>query len=389
MNPPLALLLLAGLCASDDWPFWRGPGRDGVAPEAGWVSAGKPLWSREVGRGYSAPSISKGRLYTLGFFEEAGMDITCCLDAGTGELLWEHATPAKLWDSMHGGGTLTTPTVDGDRVFVLSRMGPLFALAAADGSLLWERRLDEQLGVSLGSFGLCSSPVVLGDLVIVNVGKTVAFERETGATVWETRDYEYSYATPTPFTWKERELLAVFNAAGLVVLERSSGKQLALFEWTSGYNVNSASPIVVDDRIFISTGYDDKGCALLRFTGDALEELWSGKFMCTKMNGCVQLGELLFGFDASELACLGLDGELRWKERGLGKGTVIVSDGRLIVLSEEGELQIAPASGESYEPVSRQRIFEEGPCWTTPVLANGLLYLRNGLGRLECRDHRP
>lgn len=383
-----ALVALASGSFGDDWPHWRGPDRTGVAPETGWTAEGKPLWSAEVGLGYSSPSIADGRLYTRGFLEADNVDLTVCLDAETGEEIWMHAAPAKLWDNMHGGGTLTTPTVDGDAVYVLSRLGPFLALDAEDGSVLWESQLDEELGVGLGPFGFCSSPVVLGDLVIVNVGKTIAMNKESGKTVWVTRDYSASYATPAPFRWQDRDLLAVFNGSGLAVLEQATGKEVALFEWTSGYNVNSATPIVVENRIFISTGYDDKGCALLELTEEGLSELWSNKNMCTKMNGCVRVGDLLFGFDASELECLGLDGELRWKERGLGKGTVIASDGRLIVLSEEGELLIAPASAKSFEPVHRQKVFEDGACWTTPVLANGLLYLRNSLGQLECRDHR-
>lgn len=391
MNSTSALGLLFGLLLSaphDDWPHWRGPDRSGIAPETGWVAAGKALWSAEVGLGYSSPSVAGGRLYTRGFFEADGVDLTLCLDAETGEEVWSHAAPAKLWDNMHGGGTLTTPTVDGEAVYVLSRMGPLFALNAAEGSVLWERKLDAEFGIATDPFGLCSSPVVLGDHVIVNVGKTIAFDKHTGKTVWETKDYAYSYATPAPFTWNERELLAVFNGAGLVVLDRASGKELALFEWTSGYNVNSATPIVAEDLIFISTGYDDKGCALVQLTDEGLAEVWSSKLMCTKMNGCVLVEELLFGFDGSELECLGLDGELRWKERGFGKGAMIVSDGRLIVLSEKGELVIGPASAEGFQPTHREQVFEEGVCWTTPVLAEGLLYLRNSLGQLECRDHR-
>ena len=382
----LSTLLPAALV--DDWPFWRGPERTGISAESDWVPAGKSLWGADVGIGYSSPSIADGRLYTRGFFEADGVDRTLCLDAQTGDEIWSHEAPAKLWDNMHGGGTLTTPTVADGVVYVLSRMGPLLAFDAAEGSLLWERDLVADFGIAVDPFGLCSSPVVLGDRVIVNVGKTLAFHRKSGKTHWETKDYTYSYSTPTPFRHGDRELLAVFNGKGLAVLELESGVEMALFDWTSGYNVNSASPIVFDDLLFISTGYDDKGCALLEYSDDGLREVWSNKRMCTKMSGCILVGKLLFGFDASELECLGLDGELRWKERGLGKGALVVADDKLIVLSEQGELLIAPVSEKGFEPIVREKVFEEGVCWTTPVLANGLLYLRNSLGQLECRDHR-
>ena len=110
--------------------------------------------------------------------------------------------------------------------------------------------------------------------------------------------------------------------------------------------------------------------------------------MNNKMTGCVLVDGLLYGFDDAVLRCLDLAGEERWSERGLGKGTLIASDSRLIVLSEDGELMIAPTGSTGFTPTDRTRVFEEGVCWTTPVLANGLLYLRSSTGELVCRDHR-
>lgn len=386
----LALLALSSSALAQDWPRWRGPERSGISPATGWTSEGAEdeLWRVDVGRGYSSPSIAGGKLYTRGYFEGEGLDVTSCLDALSGEELWTHASPAKLWDNMHGGGTLTTPVVEGDTVYVLCRMGELFALDAESGEVKWERQLAEELEVGLGPFGLCSSPLVLGERVHLNVGKTVALDAASGETIWETGDYGPSYATPEPFEWEGLELLAVFNAAGLTVLDRADGSEVALHPWTSNYNVNSASPIVMGNRIFISTGYNDKGCALLELGDEGLDVVWAKRFLNTKMNGCVLVDELLYGFDGGELMCVDLEGEVRWKQRGLGIGTVIASDGRLIVLSEEGELLVAPAGGEAFEPETRRKVFEAGPCWTTPVLANGLIYLRSSAGELVCLDHR-
>ena len=379
-----------------DWPHWRGANRDGVSPERSWLSQGasEALWTAQVGLGYSSPSIQAGRLFTRGYFPgegegSEGIDATQCIDSETGEIIWSRETPAKIWDNMHGGGTLTTPTLDGDAVYVLSRFGGLEALDAGDGSVRWERKLDTELEVGLGPFGFCSSPVVDGDVLYVNVGKTVALDKRTGETKWETRDYGPSYATPEMFTAGDKALLAVFNAEGLAVLDRKSGTQVALHPWTSQYNVNSASPIVVDGKIFISTGYNDIGCAMLELKGDKLEPAWTNKSMNNYMNGCVLVDGRLYGFDRKLLRCMDLSGEVLWTERGLGRGTVIASDGRLIVLSEEGELLVAPASADGFEPVSRERVIEEGACWSTPVLSGGRIYCRSSAGVLVCRDHRP
>jgi outer membrane protein assembly factor BamB len=389
---PLALALpLFSTPAGDDWPQWRGPNRDGISGEVGWRSEGRAedLWRVDVGLGYSCVAITEGRLYTLGFDEEMELDVVRSLDAASGEELWAFAFPAKLWDNMHEGGTLTTPAVEGERVFVLSRMGNLFCLDAKDGEVRWERRVDEELGSELGPFGLSASPLVLDELLVVNVGRTVALDKETGETVWQTaRNYGYSYGVPVTFELDGRSLLAVFNGAGLAVLERATGKEVALHEWTSQYNVNSATPIVVGNRIFISTGYNEKGCAMLELTEEGLEVLWANRAMNNKMSGCVLVGEHLYGFDDAVLKCLSLEGEELWAERGLGKGALSAADGRLIVLSEDGELLVADASPEGFEELSRTRLFEEGVCWTTPVLSGGRIFARNNKGELVSRDHR-
>ncbi|NOT31984.1 MAG: PQQ-like beta-propeller repeat protein [Planctomycetes bacterium] len=387
----LASAVLPAVLAGDgqDWPCWRGPERDGVSRESGWSSSGKEadLWRVEVGRGYSCVAVANGKLVAKGFDEVTGMDVVRCLDPLSGEQHWIHAYPSKLWDNMHEGGTLTTPVIDGERVFVLSRLGNFQCLAVATGKVLFERALIEG-EKGLGPFGLVTSPLVLADKVVLNVGRTMALDKTNGKTLWETRDYGHSYAVPAPFEYEGKKLLAVFNGAGLVVLDQQDGGELALHPWTSEYNVNSATPIVIGRRIFLSTGYNAKGCAMLEFTGKALEVLWENKEMNSNMNGCVLLDGHLYGFDDAVLKCLTIDGDVRWAERGLGKGTVVASDGRLIVLSEKGELLVAPATPKGFEPASRARLFDDGVCWTTPVLSHGIFYCRNNRGQLVARDHR-
>ena len=372
-----------------DWPCWRGPERDGVSRESGWSSTGKEadLWRVDVGLGYSSVAVANGRLVTKGFDRDAEMDVVRCLDPLTGEELWSHAHPSKLWDTMHEGGTLSTPVIDGERVFVLSRLGIFWCLDAATGEVIFERKLveDEE---GLGTFGLAASPLVLADEVVLNPGRTMALDKKSGKTLWETKDYGYSYAVPAPFEFEGRTLLAVFNGSGLAVLDPKDGAELALHPWTSEYNVNSATPVVIGRRLFLSTGYNAKGCALLEFTGKALEVLWENKEMNSNMNGCVLLDGHLYGFDDAVLKCMTVDGDVRWAERGLGKGTVVASDGRLIVLSEKGELLVAPATPKGFEPASRAKLFDEGVCWTTPVLSHGIVYCRNNRGQLVARDHR-
>jgi outer membrane protein assembly factor BamB len=392
MNQLLVPLLSTALLLSSnegDWPGWRGPDGTGVSRETGWSSSGKEedLWRSEVGLGYSCVSIAQGRLFTKGYDAGLEMDVVFCLDAETGEELWTHAYASKLWDNMHEGGTLSTPVVDGEHVWVQSRLGTLLCLDASSGKVLVERTLVEG-EKQLGEFGIPTSPLVLEDMVVINLGRTVALAKDDGKTLWKSEEHGYSYAVPMPFEAEGRKLLAVFSGAGLVVLSRADGSEVARYPWTSEYNVNSATPIVLGNRIFISTGYNKKGCVMLELKGDELAVVWESSEMNNNMNGCVLLDGLLYGFDDAVLKCLTIDGDVRWSERGLGKGTVVASDGRLIVLSEKGELIVATAGGEGFKPLARQKLFEEGVCWTTPVLSGGRIYCRSNRGELVARDHR-
>ena len=386
----ITLLLSTTLAAEPaDWTRWRGPDRTGISPETGWKDDGSLLWQAQVGLGYSAVAVQDGSVFTHGFLEAVGKDRLVCLDADTGKEVWNFSYKATKRDNMHSGGTLTTPVVDDERLFLLSREGRLHCLDSENGDKIWSRLLTEEFEVELGPFGFCSSPVVVDDLVFLNVGKSLALERDSGETVWETQDYGVSYGTPAPFEAQEYQGLAVFNGVGLVILDQDTGDELHRHDWTSRYNVNSATPIVLGSQVFISTGYDPKGCALLDFSGPEIAVVWESKVISSKMNGCVHLDGHLYGFDDKVLKCVDLEGKEKWHERGLGLGTVSASDGRLIVMSEDGELIIASATPEGFQPRSRERVLDSGKCWTYPVLSGGRIYCRSSLGQLVCRDHRP
>jgi outer membrane protein assembly factor BamB len=348
------------------------------------------MWSSNVGLGYSNVCLIEGRLITHGFDVKTEEDVVVCLDAMTGKQHWSYAFSAVIDDTMHGGGSLTTAVARGDRVFVLSRMGAIHCLNLNDGSVHWKRDLETELKIERGSFGFTSSPLLVDDGLILNVGPTLKLDPANGKSLWTTRDYGYSYGTPVLGEIDGQSRLLVFNGSGLVMLDPDSGSERGVFEWTSQYNVNAATPIVVDgSRAFICTGYNDKGCAMIDLVASPPAIAWKSMAMSSKMNGCVLFDGHLYGFDDSILRCLDLQGKVLWQERGLGVGTVIASaDGRLIVLSEEGELVIARATADAFEVQSRKQVLEEGKCWTTPVLSGGLIFCRNSVGELVCLDHR-
>ena len=394
-NPHVLMPLAAGLlftlsASAQDWAQWRGPEGTGISNENQWESTGREdaLWKAEVGVGYTSFVISDGRVITAGHQDGKDTDTIFCFDATNGTEIWSHSYPSKKWDNSHVGGTLSTPTIDDDHVYMLNREGLLMCLNLADGAEVWTNHLKEAYDLDYPIWMFSASPLISGDMVIINVGRTIAFAKDTGEEIWQTGKSGQAYSTPYPLNFKGVPCLAVFNSEGLYIYNRSEGTELASHEWKTQYDINAATPIVMGNRIFISSG-QNRGCAMLELTNDGLEVVWENKTMANKMTGCVLVNDHLFGFDNQTLKCIDLDGNEKWAERGLGNGTLMASDGRLIVISGKGDLIVADASPGGFTPLSQTRVLEGGVFWTMPVLANGLIYCRNSLGDIVCRDHRP
>lgn len=375
--------------ASGSWPQWRGPDLDGISREAGWKVEGaeKPLWEKNVGVGYSTVSIEKGRLYTMGHDEEFEEDIVLCLDPKTGEMVWEFPFPAKIWAKYHRGGTLATPSIDGDNIFVFNREGNFFCLDAASGEPRWEKQLHDDFELVVPTWAFSCSPFVLEDMIVINVGIVLAYDRD-GKLLWRTeKNYGHAYSTPALFDHDGTSCLAVFNGDGLVVLERKTGKELAFSEWKTRHDVNAATPVVIGDKIFISSGYN-RGCTMLEFNGKELKTLWGSKVLRTQMSGPVFWEDHLYGVDSDSLKCIDLEGEEKWVLEDFGNGAILLADGKVVGLSDKGELIIAEATATEYKELSRKKVLDGGVYWTTPVLLDGLLYCRNSEGDMVCLDHR-
>jgi outer membrane protein assembly factor BamB len=373
------------------WPHWRGVDRTGVSAETGWSDTGRAedVWKKELGRGYASVVIGGGRLYTTGHDEETGRDTLYCLDVETGEEIWTQHVRAKLDALYHGGGTLSTPSLDGDVVYLTQRDGKVACFDASTGEPRWHANLAREHDLERPTWGVSASPLVLDEMVVISMGKVFALDKKTGKPKWTTpRDFGHVYATPVDCTINGKRRIAVMAGDGLVILDRATGEPVALHPWKTKYDINASTPIVIDDRVFISSGYNH-GCAMVDVGQAEPRVVWESKVMRTKMTGCVLWEDHLYGFDESVLKCVDLDGNEKWKKRGLGMGALMIADGKLILLSGKGELIVADASPEGYDERSRQKVLDGGVYWTSPVLLDGRIYCRNSLGQLVCRDHRP
>jgi outer membrane protein assembly factor BamB len=278
--------------------------------------------------------------------------------------------------------------VDGKVVYTLSRMGDLFCFDAASGEIIWQKQLVDELGCKLPGWQIAGSPLVAGDLLVLNVGTAgLALNKKNGEVVWENGMDTCGYATPVPYTMDSQACFAIFGKQSVMGVAAKDGKKLWEFEWKTKYDVNAADPIVAGNQVFISSGYN-RGCALIQLDGAEANEVWQSKVLRNQMNCSVLWKGHVYGFDEALLKCIDLqDGTEKWSERSLGKGSLIMSaDGRMIIMSDKGELVTAKADPSGFTVLTRTQLLPRGKCWTTPALANGKIYARNAIGDAACVD---
>jgi outer membrane protein assembly factor BamB len=378
-----------------DWPNFRGPNYNGISNEKlhlGKSTAVKLLWQKNIGVGCSSVAIVGGRLYTTsntGTKEDPNTheDVVYCLAADTGREIWRHTYKCGLnFKSNTPGGPFATPAVDGDRVYTFSRKGDVFCLDTKTGRVLWHRDVKQELALPPPfQGGFAGSPLVQGTMLILNAGGAgTALDKRTGEVIWVSEKEDAAQATPVAFQMGERQCIAVFSGFGIVAVNASDGKELWRYPWDTKYKTNVADPIIAGDRLFISTWYR-MGCAMLDISSGQPVLLWQNKEMQNHYSTCVLWDGCLYGFDVAKLKCMDFTtGEIKWTlEGGFGRGSLMMADGKLIVLTEKGTLLIGDASPVSFKPMLQTETID-GRFFTGPVLCNGRIYIRNLTGDLAC-----
>jgi len=373
-----------------DWPNFRGPNHDGVSDETGfrtaWTEPIPLVWEREVGSAFSSFAVVGDRVITCGTHDK--QQVLVCLNATNGELIWR--TPIeKEYSESHGDGTRSTPTVDDGRVYILGGHGTLLCVDAASGRQLWKKEFNDT-----PTWGYAGSVLIEGELAIATAGGSqgslAAFDKRTGREVWKCGDDPPGYATPYPFTFAGQRYIVGFTGTSIIVAEAETGRLAWRTEWETDHKVNASSPIYHDGHLFVSSGYSTgAGLFKLRKTGDELtgDIVWKDNVLLTKFQSCVLYKGNLYTSDQKALVCVEfLTGQERWRIPRVQNGPLTLADGHLLLMTEEGQLQIAEAGPDGFEPKTKADLLS-GRCWSVPVLSNGRIYARS-LERLVCFDLR-
>jgi len=389
----LAPIAQAELAAAAGWPNWRGPDHNGISLEKGWLSAWptngpRRLWEVELGPGHADPAVCGGRVYVMG--RTGKQDIIFCLNADTGETVWKYAYEAAA--SAYGGGPRATPAVDGKVVYTLSADGQIFCLDTASGQVVWNKNIQKELNLPMPRHNFSTSPVIEGDLVLLNLGASgLALDKKTGNVVWRS-DGPSSYSSPVPFTLEGKRCMALSASTQLVIVALANGQKIASYERKTLDNANCADPVVVGDAIFVTSGYN-VGSALIGVRGDSATVLWKKAYGCVYASP-VLVGDYLYmliesGWQKADLVCVSVkDGSVKWTQKNVGSGGLMVADGKLIVLSRGGDLIVVEASPAACTEIARAKVFATGACWNGPVLCGGCIFVRNEKGTLVCLDVR-
>ncbi|MCG8408365.1 MAG: PQQ-like beta-propeller repeat protein [Phycisphaerales bacterium] len=421
---------------TEDWPRFLGSSHNAVSRETrllkDFPAKGPSLvWEMKTGEGYATPSILGNRLV---FFHRVGdEDRIDCLDARNGRRFWTFSYPCRYRDRYgFSGGPRSSPVLDENRVFVHSVEGKLHCLDLQSGNVVWKRDTSSEYKVPQDYFGVVSSPLVEGDLLIVNIGApggpcVVAYDKRTGKVVWQTGDqWGPSCASPVPAMVNGKRRVFVFAGGdsrpptgGLLNIDPAHGKieYRVPFRSKTYESVNASCPVIVDDRVFLSSSYNTGGLLLDAKTG---KDVWCTRDFGAHFMTPIHKDGYLYGIDGSggnnaALTCIDLrTGKAQWRTQpnfeenvviqgeqrnvtyGIGIGSLLHVDGRFLCLSEYGHLLWLDLSPSGSRQLARTWLFSANQTWGLPVLSRGLLYINQNTKdtlnqtapRLLCYDLR-
>ena len=392
--------------ATGNWPQWRGPNRDGVSQDKGllqaWPDGGprKIFTATGLGGGFSSVAVTGGRIFTLG--DRRDGQYTMAFNEADGKPLW--ATRVGETHEDEYGGPRATPTVDGDSVYVLSSDGTLVVMDAATGQHKWSKSLTRDYRAPTPGWLFAESPLVDGPNVLVSPGSSgaaiVALEKTTGKEIW--RSQQPGGRGPGRVSGPEYSSIVISNGGGVKQYVRLSGRGVIgvrasdgqfLWEYLRVANgtANIPTPLVQDDLVFSSSGYQT-GAALLqlspapdgRVTASEKYFLESRTFQ-NHHGGMVLIGGYVYaghGHNAGFPMCLELaTGRVAWggnfRNDGSGSAAVTAADGHLYFRYQNGVMMLIEATPTAYREKGKFQIpGVRNPSWSHPVVTGGRLYLR-------------
>jgi outer membrane protein assembly factor BamB len=387
------LLSVAVIATAADWPRWQGPDGTRISRETGllkeWPASGPRLiWTATgLGAGYGSMAVAGDRVYVQGAIGEESM--VFALNRADGRQVWAKVLgPIETrMRSERGAGPRATPTVDGDRLYVLSENGDLASLKT-DGTVVWRRNILKDFGGEQPFWMVSESPLIDGPHLVVSPGGSgagmVKLHKMTGEIVWTSKELSdtAAYSSITVADVQGVRTYMTFTASAGVGVRASDGKLMFRYPQAANRTANVATPVYSNNKVFFTSAYGTGG-GLLDLTAQngevAAKEVYFTREMRNHHGGVVLVDGYLYGFSDAILTCLEFaTGKVMWRDRSVGKGSVTYADGHLYVQSENNLVALAEATPDGYREKGRFEIPEKSrPSWAHPVISDGRLYVRN------------
>jgi outer membrane protein assembly factor BamB len=409
---PICSIFIAGLmsttaASANDWPQLLGPTRNGISGPVdlapSWSSGGPAVkWKKDVGHGFSGPVVVETKLVLFDRLND--QERVCCYDSATGARNWSYEYPTSYEDDFgFDDGPRATPAISEGRVYTFGAQGVVSCLELKSGRKIWTADLQKQYQARKGFFGLACSPLVDGNALFLNIGGSpgagiVALDKLTGKLLWKASDDEAGYSSPVAATLEGARYVLSLTRAGLVAVDPADGRIEFQFPWHSRnpMSVNAATPLVFGNEIFLSASYGT-GAVLLQWHDHKLTTLWSDDDLLSNHYATsIESAGFLFGIHGRtdpgfrphpKLRCIELKTKrVCWESESVGAASLIRAGRQLLILTDKGELIMAPANAEAFKPTNRAQIFS-GEVRAFPALANGMFYARSK-DQLVCVDLR-
>jgi outer membrane protein assembly factor BamB len=391
----LAAFLISVTSNAEEWLQYRGPNHDGIVTEnirLNWSQEPpRQIWKVPLEDALSSFTIGGGRAFTQARRPGNGLDQEYCiaLDAGTGQELWATRLDVADYDSGagEGDGPRSTPSVDGDRVYILTSHLKMACLEAATGQVVWNKDLVSEFGGRVITWQNAASPLIVGDLIFLNGNapnqRLMALRKQDGTVAWKRHNDAMTQSTPVAATIADVPQVIFFAQSGLVSVAPETGE--VLWRYPFPYSTSTASsPVVANDVVYCSAAYG-MGAGAVRVTknGDGLAatEIWRtpGDNMNHWATPVHHEGFLYgnYGHSLVNLRCIDLaTGVDKWRQNGVGRGGVLFVSGHILALAEDGDLILVKPDPSSYSEVARFKAVR-GKCWNVPAISGGRIYVRS------------
>lgn len=379
---------------------WRGPQRDGKFAETGllkkWPDAGPELLLKVegIGKGYSSVVATDKYIFVTGMIDT--LDYLSCITPD-GQTKWKVAY-GRSWVKSFPD-TRSTPTIEDDRVYIISGIGELVCLNVNDGAIRWKVNVDKDYSADWHIWGVSESPLIVDDKVICTPGgaktSVVAFDKITGKLIWQSESVggQRSYASPTIYEYKQFRYILAVTSTHLIALEPATGKVAWTFKYYDGAKwdqpglIWTNTPTYKGRDIFLSMGYDYRN-AMIQMSEDGMSatEKWSNMTLDNHHHGLIELDGFVYGSNwesnsKGKWICMNWEtGDVKYEADWANKGALIYADGLFYILEEKaGTVALVKPDQNKFEVISSFKLHGgSGPFWSHPFIANGKLYLRHG-----------